>query len=277
MRLEQPFFSFLSSALLIVSILVSRPIRTNFLHVCLISWLFSCNVVHGVNSLIWAGNTELHFPVWCDIVTKLLFGFHIALPAASVCIARHLELLSSSRKVSDDPLHRRARFIVNVALCITLPLVFTSLHVIVQDHRFDLTADYGCSPSTHSSLLALSITWIPVLIMCSILFVFSGALLQLFTRALVKEVIFSIYRFHSVQSPHSASDQAQMAPQLSGIHAHFIFFYASLRLRLAINHRFHCVRGCLCSIGTTRGLVLLGECPQKVLRGQRCHAVLWRH
>lgn len=33
----------------------------------IISWLFILNVSYGVNAVVWAGNTDLVLPVWCDI------------------------------------------------------------------------------------------------------------------------------------------------------------------------------------------------------------------
>lgn len=48
------------------------------------------------------------------------------------------------------------------------------IDVIVQDNRFDLTQDFGCSSSTYISIPALILVWIPPLILCSIIYVFTA-------------------------------------------------------------------------------------------------------
>ncbi|KAF8884488.1 pheromone A receptor-domain-containing protein [Infundibulicybe gibba] len=148
--------SFVCAALL--AIFVPLPcIRNNVANLAIVSWLIVCNITHGVNAVLWAGNTNIHVPVWCDIVTKLLLGVNVALPGACVCLARYLELASSSRVISTHPRVKRNRMLVELVLCYLFPTIYMSLHVIGQDHRFDLVKDLGCSASIHPSTPTLLI------------------------------------------------------------------------------------------------------------------------
>ncbi|KIM42054.1 hypothetical protein M413DRAFT_445226 [Hebeloma cylindrosporum] len=165
--------SFTCAALLAVFIPVGR-IRTSIPDLAIVLWLTGYNIIHGVNAVVWAGNVDIHIPVWCDIVTKFMLGANIALPGALVCISLQLELVSSSKTILSDPRVVRNRTILEFLLCYVVPMIYMSLHVIAQDHRFDLVRDFGCSASTHPSTVGFLLLWIPPLLVCSIAFVFSG-------------------------------------------------------------------------------------------------------
>ncbi|KAJ7500853.1 GPCR fungal pheromone mating factor, partial [Mycena galericulata] len=115
--------------------------------VSLVLWLLLGNAIHAVNALVWSSNVQERVPIWCDIVTKLLLGATAALPGACLCTARHLELLASSRKLYPNTYSKRLHTLADVALCYVLPLLYMILHFAVQDHRFDLVQDFGCSAS----------------------------------------------------------------------------------------------------------------------------------
>lgn len=66
MRVELPTFSFLSVALLIL-ILPGHIDSSSIPSVTILSWLFVCNLIHGVNSVLWSGNQAVHLTPWCDI------------------------------------------------------------------------------------------------------------------------------------------------------------------------------------------------------------------
>ncbi|KAF7344880.1 Pheromone receptor [Mycena venus] len=75
-------------------------------------------------------------------------------PPHCLCSARNLELLSSMRKVHPAMYSKRIHTLIDVALCYVLPLLYMILRVsdfVVQDHRFDLVQNFGCSPSIHRS------------------------------------------------------------------------------------------------------------------------------
>ncbi|KAJ6498391.1 pheromone A receptor-domain-containing protein [Mycena vitilis] len=164
-----PVLSFLCAGLLAVFliVLIRRP-TVNTSNVAIIVWLLLGNLVHAVNALVWSSNTETRIPIWCDIVTKVLVGAALALPGVCLCSARYLELLSSSRKIYPNTYSKRIHTLLDVALCYVFPLLYMTLHFAVQDHRFDLLRDFGCSASIHRSTPAVLIMVIPPLILCSI-------------------------------------------------------------------------------------------------------------
>ncbi|KAF9555100.1 STE3-domain-containing protein [Agrocybe pediades] len=151
-----------------------RRVRTSVPSLAIVLWLGGCNLIHAVNAVLWAGNVDIHIPVWCDIVTKLLLGVNVALPAAILCIARELELVTSYRKISTDQIVIRNRMILELVLCYVVPVIYMSLHIVIQDRRFDLVRDYGCSASSHPSTVAFLILWIPPLIISAGALVLSG-------------------------------------------------------------------------------------------------------
>ncbi|KAF8060136.1 pheromone A receptor-domain-containing protein [Lyophyllum atratum] len=173
MRSDLPAVSFICAALLAVFIPVAR-VRCNVPNLAIVAWLVGCNLVHGINAIIWADNVDIRVPVWCDIVTKLLLGASVALPGACLCISRGLELASSSRPIANDPKSQTRRVLLEFILCYIVPLLYMTLHFVSQDHRFDLIQDYGCSASVHPSTLGLTIMWLPPIILCFGSFVLAG-------------------------------------------------------------------------------------------------------
>lgn len=180
MHAELPILSFLCSAILAVFLWIPR-VRVNIANLTILSWLILCNVVHGINAILWAGNVNIHIPVWCDIgaqfefclwltligmivfakhaVTKLLLGAAVAIPGACVCIARHLELVSSSRKFSADQHSTRLRTLVDLSLCYILPLFYICFRKSYADIR--LLALILSSQTSLSKITGLisSMTW----------------------------------------------------------------------------------------------------------------------
>lgn len=66
MGVELPIFSFLSALLL--TLILPAPIHYYSIpSASVIAWLFFCNLIHGINSVLWFGNQAVHAPVWCDI------------------------------------------------------------------------------------------------------------------------------------------------------------------------------------------------------------------
>src|ERR1700761_2656065 len=87
MRVELPTFSFLSVALLIL-ILPGHVSSSSIPSVTIIAWLFFCNLIHGVNSVLWLGNQAVHLPPWCDVCKFILVhGLGSSLNVPSFCCA----------------------------------------------------------------------------------------------------------------------------------------------------------------------------------------------
>jgi pheromone a factor receptor len=64
--------SFTCAALIAVFLLAQR-IRASIPQIAIVVWLGGYNLVHGINALVWAGNTDIHIPVWCDIGKVFVF------------------------------------------------------------------------------------------------------------------------------------------------------------------------------------------------------------
>ncbi|KAL0068229.1 hypothetical protein AAF712_004614 [Marasmius tenuissimus] len=140
----------------------------------LVVWLVVGNLIHGVNSLVWSGNTDIHIPVWCDIVTKVLLAVAFALPASCFCMAANLELLASKRPLVDTESARRKRLVFTIIICWVAPVIYTLLHFIVQHHRFDIIRDFGCTAAIHSSAASVLVVWLPPFILSIGSFVLCG-------------------------------------------------------------------------------------------------------
>ncbi|KAJ7085450.1 pheromone A receptor-domain-containing protein [Mycena belliarum] len=162
MTVLRPILSFVLSTILAacLTVFLRRP-QLDIPGVALATWLFVANLVHAVNSLIWASDLVGHVPVWCDIVTNLLLGAAVALPSACVSSARAVELLSSQRKIYPNTYSRRIHLLIDVALCFVLPLLYMTLHFAVQEHRFDLVRSLGCSASVQRSTPAMLVMILP--------------------------------------------------------------------------------------------------------------------
>ncbi|KAJ7588554.1 pheromone A receptor-domain-containing protein [Mycena floridula] len=170
---QLPVISFLCVALLSVFLPV-RCINASIVNLSLISWLIASNLIHGINSLVWVGNVDMHIPVWCDIVTRILLVANLALPASCLAISLDLERLSSKRTIVDNPRIAKARMLLDIMLCYILPILYMSLYFVAQDHRFSIMKDFGPMASIHPSTPALIMIWIPPLLVSIVTLLFSG-------------------------------------------------------------------------------------------------------
>ncbi|KAJ3567267.1 hypothetical protein NP233_g6478 [Leucocoprinus birnbaumii] len=140
---------FLCSAFLAVFIIVRR-VRENVARLALVSWLLGCNMVQGINASIWSSNVDLKALEWCDLMTKLVLATTVAVPGACLCIARHLELVSSSRNLPASAKARKNQRLFDAIICYLIPFLYMTLHIIGQDHRFDLVKGIGYIESRSS-------------------------------------------------------------------------------------------------------------------------------
>ncbi|KZT00250.1 STE3-domain-containing protein [Laetiporus sulphureus 93-53] len=130
----------------------------------LIAWLFMSNVFQGIDGSLWIANSEVKLTIWCDIVTKLLFGSRIAIPAICLCLTLRSWRIFPAVYASE----RRRVLSFECILCFLLPMFYMALHIIVQDHRFDIYEGFGCTASVYRSIPAIFLVWLPPLILCII-------------------------------------------------------------------------------------------------------------
>ncbi|KAG8908966.1 hypothetical protein FRB99_000069 [Tulasnella sp. 403] len=171
MRIQIPILSFLTIPLLLLPLpwhLRARNVAT----LTIITCLFFSNLIHGVNSIVWSGSVVVKAVVWCDITTKFTIGVQVALPAASLCITKHLECVASIRQTMQTADDKRRRQIFEFCLCCVFPCIIMALHYVVQGHRFDIAEDFGCMPTTFMSWPAVVIVYLPPMILatCSLIY-----------------------------------------------------------------------------------------------------------
>ncbi|KAG9091298.1 a-factor receptor, partial [Ceratobasidium sp. 392] len=112
-----------------------------------IGWTVIGCSVFLINSLVWAGNIDDPFPIWCDISTKLIIGLGVAIPASSLCIQRRLYHLARGRSKDITELFEiRQSLVVDLLLGIGLPVMNMVLSITVQFRRYTIIEDMGCWP-----------------------------------------------------------------------------------------------------------------------------------
>jgi pheromone a factor receptor len=154
MRSELPICSF--AAFILVLFPLPRQWRArNIATITAILWIAITNLIHGINSIIWSGNVEVKFLVWCDISafpltiifgaiyllcnyagTKITLGSGFASPAAGFCIVYNLAKLASIDP-SRRELYKRDRTIRDIIICVLLPLVYVLLRTFLWICRLD--------------------------------------------------------------------------------------------------------------------------------------------
>ncbi|THH33299.1 hypothetical protein EUX98_g913 [Antrodiella citrinella] len=181
------FLSALPAGSFIAAVLVLVPLPAhwrarNVATVSLVVWLFAMNLIYFIDSLVWADNSAPHVVVWCDIVTKLMIGASSAIPAATLCICKHLEMVASGRTVRLTHEDHRRRRIFELLVCWGVPIVLMALHYVVQGHRFDIVEALGCQPAVYYSVPAVFIVWFPPLLLSVLTLIYSSLALYHFFR-----------------------------------------------------------------------------------------------
>ncbi|KAI0776713.1 GPCR fungal pheromone mating factor [Trametes elegans] len=176
-----PVSAFIGAFLVLIPV-PSHWRARNYATVSLVAWLFVLDIVYGVNASIWSDNVRVRLLVWCDITTKLTIGASVALPAAAMCICKHLELVASGRVVRVTYGDKQRRMYFDLAMCYLLPVVIMALHYVVQGHRFDIVEAFGCQPATYYSIPGVFIVWFPPLLLAFISMVYASLALYHFLR-----------------------------------------------------------------------------------------------
>jgi pheromone a factor receptor len=137
-----------------------------------------------INSVVWANDALIRVPVWCDISTcpqpfihrtqsdtsasgsHINIGFAVAIPACSLAINRRLyKAVSVSATTILD--NKRRDAIIDLAICVGIPLVQIGIYIVNQGHRFDVYEELGCMSALYVTWPAIfmALTW-PLAIGC---------------------------------------------------------------------------------------------------------------
>ncbi|KAJ8455375.1 hypothetical protein ONZ51_g12486 [Trametes cubensis] len=170
------------AALLVLIPLPAHWRSRNVATMSIIFWLFVMDIIDGVNTIVWDSNVRRHLFVWCDITTKLTIGASVALPAATMCVCRNLELVASGRVARLTYHDKRRRMLFDLGMCFGLPAIIMVLHYVVQGHRFDILEFVGCLPATYYSIPAVFIIWFPPLLLSVLTSIYAALALHHFFR-----------------------------------------------------------------------------------------------
>jgi len=129
----------------------------NTVCVLFLAWIGLSCLFLGINSIIWNNNTVNWAPVWCDITTRLDVGISIAIPATVICINRRLYMLASPISTVPSQADKNREIIIDLVIGIGLPIIVMVLEYLVQDGRYFILEDYGCTES-------ILVTWVSLLI-----------------------------------------------------------------------------------------------------------------
>ncbi|KAF7759669.1 hypothetical protein Agabi119p4_11364 [Agaricus bisporus var. burnettii] len=169
----QAAISFLCAIFLSLFIF-ARRVREDVARLALLAWLLGCNFVHGINASIWSSTVDIEGFGWCDVVTKFVLATTIAVPGACLCISHNLAAMSSSRETPTGSRVTRNQKLFAALFCYLIPILYMPLHIIGQDHRFDLAKGIGCMASVHPSTPAAMVVWMPQIVMCILSLLCSG-------------------------------------------------------------------------------------------------------
>ncbi|KLO16521.1 hypothetical protein SCHPADRAFT_937868 [Schizopora paradoxa] len=136
----------------------------NLPNIILAFWLFFMNIFLFANAITWGGNTNIHSLEYCDLATKLLIGFLFALPTSSLLTSIQHYVISNICELDMGKRIYNWKLIEGLTSA-AVPLIFMLLHLVVQDHRFDIIEGYGCMPSVFPSYAAIFLIWIPLMLL----------------------------------------------------------------------------------------------------------------
>ncbi|KZP15169.1 STE3-domain-containing protein [Athelia psychrophila] len=120
-----------------------------------IFWLALASSNQFINAVIWNGNTVDLAPVFCDISSRILVAVNVAIPAASLCIIRHLFNVLSLRAMQWSEAQKRSEFYINLAIGMGIPILSIPSFYIVQTSRYDIYEDIGCEEENSKAALSI--------------------------------------------------------------------------------------------------------------------------
>ncbi|KDQ49476.1 hypothetical protein JAAARDRAFT_143398 [Jaapia argillacea MUCL 33604] len=134
--------------------------RWNIGACCYIAWTALQCLNLFVNSVVWNHNAINWAPLWCDISIRITLAVNVAIPAASLCINRRLFWIANAKgAVLTDKAAKRRAVIVDLCMCVGIPILQIILAYIVQGHRFDIFEDIGCFPFIYLTPLSFPLVY----------------------------------------------------------------------------------------------------------------------
>lgn len=96
----------------------------------------------------------------------MIVGYNFGLPISHLLLARQLEALTTlrSRSVLYDAALKARNKIIDMTLCLGLPILGILLHLTQMDRRFYIVEGYGVTPSTYWN--AWGTIWMAIVPIC---------------------------------------------------------------------------------------------------------------
>ncbi|KZP21666.1 STE3-domain-containing protein [Athelia psychrophila] len=120
-----------------------------------IFWLALASSNQFINAIIWNGNTVDLAPVFCDISSRIIIAVNIAIPAASLCMMRHLYNVLSLRAMQWSAAQKRRELYINLAIGLGIPILSILSYYMVQTSRYAIFEDIGCDSATSKAALSI--------------------------------------------------------------------------------------------------------------------------
>lgn len=141
----------------------------------LIAIVFTQNFIHLLNALIWHSpdpSTWWDGRIVCDIEIRLLVGLQVATPGASLCIFRNLSHVFHPSMCLPTESQKRWTKIIEVLLCVVVPLLRIAALYVVQCRRYYIFGVYGCTWDVDSSWpsYVLNLLWPPIISVVALLY-----------------------------------------------------------------------------------------------------------
>ncbi|KAI0246665.1 GPCR fungal pheromone mating factor [Lactifluus subvellereus] len=100
-------------------------------------------LIQCINSIVWNKNMVNRAPIYCDIATRIQVALNVAIPASSLCISRRLYKIATVQAVMVTRTEKRRRVIVDLFICLGIPILQMAAQYIVSGRRYDLYEDFG--------------------------------------------------------------------------------------------------------------------------------------
>ncbi|KDQ53872.1 hypothetical protein JAAARDRAFT_136314 [Jaapia argillacea MUCL 33604] len=136
-----------------------------------------------INSVVWNHNAINWAPLWCDISIRITLAVNVAIPAASLCINRRLFYIANAKgAILTDGAEKRRAVIVDLCMCVGIPILQIILAYIVQGHRFDIFEDIGCFPFVYLTPPSFPLVYVWPLVLCLVSAGYGVATIHSFVR-----------------------------------------------------------------------------------------------
>lgn len=105
---------------------------------------------------------------------------NVGITTASLCINRRL--FKISRISQSSMTMTRKDVLVDLLIGLGIPILEMALHIIVQDHRYDIFEDYGCWPVVYHTLPSIFIVQLWPICVSIVSFIYAGLTIRAFLK-----------------------------------------------------------------------------------------------